>query len=163
MSRVTIVLPRRIAERVEQEARRLGASLEEYVVKMLLRNADPQEKARDYLEAAKLLLEQAREELGRGDVRQAAEKVWEAVVLSVKAYAWWREGRRLLSHRELWVYKEKLVGELGEWARLAWLLADSMYKCFYEGECQPGDVETALEYAEKLVNEIAARMARGRA
>jgi len=41
--------------------------------------------------------------------------VWSAVALAVKAYALWREGKRLSSHSELWGYKRKLKEELGGW------------------------------------------------
>jgi len=52
-------------------------SFEGYVLELLLRDVkDPLERAREYVEVAKDLLKRAREELGGGDVRQAAEKVW---------------------------------------------------------------------------------------
>ena len=52
-------------------------SFEGYVLELLLRDVDdPLEKAREYVEVVRDLLEQAREELSRGDVRQAAEKTW---------------------------------------------------------------------------------------
>lgn len=35
--------------------------------------------------------------------------------MAVKAYAEWREARRLASHRELWEYKRKMEKELGRW------------------------------------------------
>ncbi len=50
----------------------------------------------------------------KGDVQQAAEKLWGAAALAVKAYASWREGKRLASHRELWEYSKKLINELEE-------------------------------------------------
>ncbi len=64
----------------------------------------PEEQARSYIEAARSLLQQAGEELELGDVRQAAEKPWGAAALAVKAYASWREERRLHNHVELWEY-----------------------------------------------------------
>ena len=73
---VAVRLPRGVAERLGEEARRAGLSLEEYVLELLLRDLDPPERAREYAEAALDLLEQAREELEKGDVRQAAEKAW---------------------------------------------------------------------------------------
>ncbi|RLF08097.1 MAG: hypothetical protein DRJ64_01730 [Thermoprotei archaeon] len=44
-------------------------------------------------------------ELRKRDVRQATEKVWGAVALTVKTYALWRERRSLPTHRDLWEYK----------------------------------------------------------
>ncbi|MDQ6964354.1 MAG: PaREP1 family protein, partial [Mariprofundales bacterium] len=89
---VLIALPRGIVERARREAERLGLGLEEYLVELLVQSFDPEDRAVEYIEAARGLLERAREELGRGDVRQAAEKVWGAAALAVKAYAWLREG-----------------------------------------------------------------------
>ena len=74
---LTIRLPRSIVEKLEKEASRAGTNLEGYVLELLLRDVDdPLEKAREYVEVVRDLLEQAREELSRGDVRQAAEKTW---------------------------------------------------------------------------------------
>ncbi len=53
---------------------------------------DPRDKAREYIEAARDLLEQTREELEKGDARQAAEKLWGAATLAVNAYAAWMDG-----------------------------------------------------------------------
>ena len=77
-----------------------------------------------------------------------------ATVLVVKAYAYWREGKRLSSHSELWRYKDKVAEELGEWVKDAWSNAVHMHVCFYEGWCTRGDVEIALKRAEKLVKEV---------
>jgi HEPN domain-containing protein len=70
---------------------------------------------RIYADAARDLLRQAREELEKGNFRQAAEKIWGAAALAVKAYAEWRKGRRLSSHGELWEYKRIMEREVGEW------------------------------------------------
>lgn len=56
-------LPQAVVERLEQEARRLGISLEEYVLELVLRDLDPPERAKEYIEASKYLLGQAREGL----------------------------------------------------------------------------------------------------
>ncbi len=52
-----------------------GRSFEEYVVDVLTQHLDPRESAEVYMSASRGLLEQAREELRRGNVRDAAEKV----------------------------------------------------------------------------------------
>ena len=69
-----------------------------------------------------VLLEQAREELARG-----------ASAAAVKAYASWRDGRRLSSHRELWEYTGRMMAELGGRVSDAWAQADAMHVCFYGG------------------------------
>ena len=35
--------------------------------------------------------------------------------MTIKAYAYWKDGRRLKSHRDLWEYKDKVADELGGW------------------------------------------------
>jgi len=51
-----------------------------------------------------------------------------ACALAIKAHALHREGRRLESRRELWVYKNRVAREFGEWVRHAFMVADSMHK-----------------------------------
>ncbi|BES81522.1 hypothetical protein PABY_10890 [Pyrodictium abyssi] len=91
-------------------------------------------------------------------MRQAAGKAWGAAALAVKAYAWWRGGKRLTSHRELWMYKRVLEKELGEWVSDAWAAGNEMHTCFYEGWCAEKDVEKALERIKRLVEEVKARV-----
>jgi len=145
----------RLARRVREEAERLGVSVEEYLVEVLSQGLDPRDRAREYVEAAEDLLEEAREELGKGDVRQAAEKLWGSAALAVKAYAYWREGKHLASHGELWEYKRKLEDEVGEWISDAWYAASAMHTCFYGGWCAEKDISTALKRVERLVKEVA--------
>jgi len=87
--------------------------------------------------------------------------VWSAAALAVKAYALWREGKRLSSHSELWGYKRKLEEELGGWVYETWAIAQSMHTCFYEGWCTKEDVGKALEPIEKLVGETASKTKKG--
>jgi HEPN domain-containing protein len=146
-----------MVEHARREAEKLGLSLEEYIIELVTQGLDPKDRAREYVEAAKELLEEARGELERGSVRQAAEKVWGAAALSIKAYASWREGRRLTSHRELWDYSRKLMEELGEWVYDAWMAANGMHTCFYEGWCTERHVEEAIKRVGRLVEEVERR------
>ncbi|RLG85451.1 MAG: hypothetical protein DRO39_05560 [Thermoprotei archaeon] len=153
-----ILLPRRVVRRLREAAERQGMSLEEYLLEVLSQGLDPRDRAREYAEAAEELLERAREELRKGDVRQAAEKAWGAAALVVKAYALWREGRRLSSHGELWEYSRKLMDELGGWVSDAWAQASAMHVCFYEGWCTDRHVEEALKRIERLVKSVEERV-----
>ena len=65
----TIRLPRSLVERLKHKAKGLGISLEEYTLELLLNDLDPQERTQEYIEVAKDLLNQAKEELSKGDVR----------------------------------------------------------------------------------------------
>ena len=145
----------RLARRVREEAEKHGLSVEEYLVELLSQGLDPRDRALEYVEAAEDLLREAREELGKGNVRQAAEKLWGAAALAVKAYAYLREGKRITSHGELWEYMRLMAREVGHWVRGAWMYAIGMHTCFYEGWCAREDVEDALKNIEKLVKEIA--------
>ena len=160
MDSLVISLPPSTAKRLRREAEKNEMSVEEYVLELLGTSLDPANRAREYIEGARQLLEQAREELEKGDVRQAAEKLWGAAALAVKAYASWREGRRLTSHRELWEYSKKLINELGEWVYDAWMAANGMHTCFYENWCTREHVESAsaIKRIERLVNEITRRI-----
>ena len=149
-----LALPEVIARELEEKARRAGVSVDEYLFDLVLRSDDPGAGARKYLEGARELLRQAREELERGDLRQASEKVWGACALAIKAHALARKGVRLESHGELWVYKNEVARELGDWVRIAFKLADSMHKNFYEGLATREDVEDALREVEKLVESV---------
>ena len=97
----TLVIRGWLARRVREEAERLGFTVDEYLVEVLTRDLDPKDKVLEYIEAAEGLLEEAMEELRKGDTRQAAKKLWGAAALTVKAYAYLKEGRRLASHGEL--------------------------------------------------------------
>ncbi len=145
----------RLAKRVREEAGKRGFSVEEYVVELLSQGLDPRDRVLGYVEVAEDLLEEAREELRKGNVRQAAEKLWGAAALAVKAYAYWREGKRLTSHGELWEWKRRLGEELGEWVHDSWASATEMHVCFYEGWCGGKDVAIAMKRIEKIVKEIA--------
>ena len=158
MPSVLISVPRTVAERIREEAEKLGMTSEEYLLELVTRGLDPRDRAREYIEAAGELLEQALEELRRGNVRQAAEKLWGAAALAVKAYASWREGKRLTSHGELWEYKRRMAKELGGWVSDAWYAGQSMHICFYEGWCAREDIEDAYKRVEKLVKEVALRV-----
>ena len=81
------VLPSVIVERARKEAKKLGISLEEYLLELISRDLDPKNRAIEYIKVSEELLEQARDELRKDNVRQAAEKVWRTTALAVKAYA----------------------------------------------------------------------------
>ncbi len=155
-----IVLPRTIADKLRREARKQGLSVEEYLLEVLSQGLDPKDRAIEYVEVARELLEEAREELKKGNVRQAAEKLWGATALTVKAYAYWKEGKRLTSHRELWEYSLVLRKDMGKWVSNAWNAGNAMHICFYEGWCSREHVEDALEEIRKLVREVSSRISK---
>jgi len=149
-----LTIPERVAERIRKEAEKQGLTPEAYIIEAVTWDLDPDEKAREYIESASTLIEQAKEELRKGDLRQASEKVWGACALAIMVHAAARKGLVLKSHADLWLYKDEVVNELGEWVRGAFLMADSMHKNFYEGLATEKDVTVALGEVEKLVKAI---------
>jgi len=121
----------------------------------------PRERAAGYARLARELLGQVRLELARGDARQAAEKLWVASVLAVKAYACWRDGRRVSGRSGLWGYCRVMMGELGSWVFDTFALAYAMHGCFYEGWCSRDDVEYVAGRVEKLVKTVESIVAGG--
>ncbi len=158
MSLSAIVVKGRLAKRIREKAEKLGISVDEYLMELLSQDLDPKDRIREYIEVAEELLQEAQDELKKGNVRQAAEKLWDAAALTVKAYAYWRDGKRLTSHRELWEDKRKLIKELGKWVHNSWANATEMHICFYEGWCSREDIENSIEAIEKLVREVASRI-----
>ena len=62
---VAIMVPRKAAELLSEEARRRGIPVEQLLVEKLASGADPAERARAYLELHEKFLEEAEAELGR--------------------------------------------------------------------------------------------------
>lgn len=149
-----VALPKVIVEELRERASRAGVTVEEYLLDMLMEGVDPVEGAGKYLEGAEELLEQARKELEKGDLRQASEKIWGACALAVKAHALTRRGVKLESHRDLWMYKNEVARELGGWIRVVFRQADSMHRNFYENLATREDVEDVLKEVGKLVAAI---------
>ena len=56
-------------------AARAGVSIEEYIIYIAARGLDPDEAAEKYLAGAKQLLEEARRELEKGDLREDLERL----------------------------------------------------------------------------------------
>jgi len=152
----SITLPKAVAQELEKKAREAGVSVSEYLFAVITRDLDPKAGAKYYIDGALELLEQAREELEKNDLRQASEKIWGACALSIKAYASIKEGKKLESHGELWIYKNKVAQELGEHVKTIFRQADSMHKNFYENLATREDVEDVAKEVAKLVKEIAA-------
>ena len=153
----TIELPEALSRRLSSEAARRGVDLEFLVLELLadVLCEDERSKAEAYRSAAEHFLAKASEELSRGDLRQASEKIWGAAALAVKALAYEREGRRLTSHGEFWEYVNRLVAETGdEEIGRTWRTAVSMHANFYEGWAPAEEVKRALDEVRGLVERL---------
>ena len=72
----------------------------------------------------------------------------------MKAHALAKKGVRIASRKELWIYRNEVAKELGDWVRAVFRQADSMHKNFYEGLATREDVEDTLREVEKLVKAV---------
>ena len=153
-----VILPKSISKELSRRAREVGVSVEEYLADLLIQDPDPSERVKKYAEASLELLEQAKEELEKGDLRQASEKIWGATSLIIKAYALAKTGKRLASHGELWEYSEEIAKEFGDWVLVTFQQANSMHINFYEGWATEKHIRKALEAVEKLVKTLAEKL-----
>ena len=149
-----IVLPNTILKILREKAEKHGISIEELLFDVLLSDYNPSERVEKYIKGARELINQAREEFKRGNLRQASEKIWGSCALAIKAHALAKKGITLKSHRELWIYKDEIAQELGDWIRGVFRQADSMHKNFYENLATERDIEDVLKEVEKLVKAI---------
>lgn len=157
-SQSSISIPPSVINFLKKQAELLGVPIEDIVLERLLVDLDPEDKAKEYISVASSLLEQAKIELKRGDLRQASEKIWDAIALSVKAFAYKHDKLRLSSHGELWEYKDKLVKVFGEWVRECWNAGVHMHVNFYEGWATKSDIIDAIKKAERLVEAIRSKI-----
>lgn len=152
---VTVSIPEKICEKLKSVAEVQGVSVELYALSLIVESVDPTSLAESYWEASQNLMRQARDELAKGDLRQAGEKAWDTVALALKCLAYKREGLRLSSHGELWEYVGKLVEEIydGGLGRL-WRSVSSMHVNFYEGWATEKHVKGAIEDAEIFIEKV---------
>ncbi|NPA99764.1 MAG: hypothetical protein GXO10_00125 [Crenarchaeota archaeon] len=151
---MSYVIPRRLYEIIRREADKQDLTIEEFILELALSDDDPHKRAIEYMKVAEELLEQAEKEIEKRDILQAAEKLWGATALAIKAYVAWKERRVIRSHRELWENKNTLKRELGEWVQDAWMHAHGLHTCFYENWCTEEDIREALPRIKKLIEHI---------
>ena len=157
-----VLVPESAYEKLRRLAELRGATVEELVLDLVADDMTPAEVARAYWEVARSLLSRAEEELARGELRQASEKIWGAAALAVKAVALARERRRLASHGELWHFVSELAKHEGDPdIRRFWHAATSMHVNFYEGWADEGLVRGALEDVKKLLARLEFLIRRG--
>jgi HEPN domain-containing protein len=151
----SINVPKGLYERLRKAAEAHGLPVEGYVLGLIAESVDPTNLPESYHEASKELMRQAKEELAKGDLRQAGEKAWGAAALMLKSLAYRRDSLRPSSHGELWEYVAKLAEETGdrELGRL-WRSVVSMHVNFYEGRATKTHVEEAVRDAEELVERL---------
>ncbi len=107
-----------------------------------------------YQVASRQLLAQGREELARGDVRQASEKGWGAAAQIVKAVAEQR-GWSHRNHAALFDVISYLVTETRDVEiRRLFDVANALHINFYENWNNAQNVSTALDDVERFVDKL---------
>lgn len=115
---------------------------------------DPDELVRYRLSFCEEMLREGEKLLREGNLIQASEKFWNAVVQALKAVAA-KEGLELKTHGDLWKYVNKLAKTRGD-LEIAKLFANANYlhKNFYEGNLLPELVREYIEDAKKLIEKL---------
>ena len=107
-------------------------------------------EAPEYAKQSNIFIEQARDELRQGDLRQASEKSWGAAAQMVKAVAQ-QKGWAHQSHRDLFRTVEMLkdndlIDMFGN--------ATALHLNFYEGWLPQSTVALHLNLVEQLINKL---------
>jgi hypothetical protein len=164
VSSIELIVPKRIAERLEEEARKAGLSAEELAIAILAERLgvglDPAEAAEVYAGLAERYMREAERLLAAGDFAQASEKLWGAAALTVKAVAAAR-GLLLRSHGELFKFVRDLSCETGDpELRRLFSAAGVLHQNFYENWLYPDVVRDYAEDVRQLVQRLAALLER---
>ena len=113
----------------------------------------PRERVYECIETARELVERARKNIPeRKDM--AAEMLWDAVSLVVKAYIYATEGKRIESDEELWSLKNHLAEKLGDVTLDVFQRAAGLHQCAAEKACTREDVEAVADAAKQLIEQV---------
>ena len=108
--------------------------------------------AQIYRTACRHLLAQARDELARGDTRQASEKGWGSAAQMVKAIAE-QQGWEHKTHRHIWQAVRRLTDERQDVVlNRLFRSANHLHSNFYENLDASGDVNDALNDVEQFID-----------
>lgn len=150
------VLPLEVWRRVSITARSLGQPLNLVLGDLILRalSSDPNELVRYRLSFCDEMICEGEELLMEGNLVQASEKFWNAIVQILKAVAA-KEGLELKTHADLWNYVNRLAKARGD-IEIAKLFANANYlhRNFYEGNLLPELVREYIEDAKKLIEKL---------
>jgi len=154
---ITLDIPQRILQGLEEKARKEDKPLDEVMLEALIDQAslkDPETRIEIHLKLSEKFLREAGELLAEEDYIQAGEKAWGAAAQSLKGIAAGR-GEELRSHSELHQYIGRLQKETHD-AQLGslWMSASSLHQNFYESWLSPETVKVGIENAKKFVEKL---------
>ena len=114
--------------------------------------ASPPER---YEDISRHLLEQAQEELDKGDILQASDKVWGATAHAVKAVCQ-RMGWNHHAHNHLRAAANYLAAEFGrDDLILAFGFLEALHSNYYEHQWEASEIRTGITNATLLISEMA--------
>ena len=109
----------------------------------------------DRVQISRRLIQQARDELDRGDRLQATEKVWGALAQMLKAHGQQRGWMNLGGHRTVGHIARQLDAEYDD-LRVsdAYVAADNGHRNFYDNEMSPPEVADIITTVADLLPEL---------
>jgi uncharacterized protein (UPF0332 family) len=158
MASGSILLPRRLGEKLREKAAETGWLPDElgveFVRQGLNEELDPEDLVEQYRELSEKYLAEAKELLKKEDLVQASEKLWGASALAVKSVAA-KRGLQLEQHGALWVFVNLLAKEIGDKDFNKFFgEANALHRNFYEDEMEKESVEAILEDVEQLIAKL---------
>ncbi len=158
MASASIILPRKLGEKLKEKAAETGYLPDELGVELLRKSLneelDPEDLIEQYQALSEKYLTEAKELLKEGDLAQASEKLWGAAALAIKMVAA-KRGLKLEQHGGLWVFVNMLAKESGDKDFTRFFgEANALHRNFYENEMEKESVETILEDIEKLITKL---------
>ncbi len=109
----------------------------------------------DRVQISRRLIQQAREELERGDRLQATEKVWGALAQMLKAHGQQRGWLNLGGHRTVGHIARQLADEYDSGRILiAYIAADNGHRNFYDNEMSSPEIEDIITVVARALPEL---------
>ena len=158
MENISIVLPKKLGERLKEKAEEIGVLPEELAIELLHKDLnqelDPEDLVGHYKALSEKYLAEAKEFLGKGDLVQTSEKLWGATALAVKMVAA-KKGLKLERHGSLWDFVDKLSEEREDEDILnLFHSANSLHRNFYENQMTERAIEIASRNIERLITKL---------
>jgi hypothetical protein len=170
MAAASIILPRKLGDKLKEKAAETGYLPDELGVELLRKSLneelDPEDLVEHYQQtlgkfdqiASQMLSEkylaEGRKLLKEGDLVQASEKLWGATALTVKMVAA-KRGLKLEQHGSLWVFINTLAKESEDEDIVTFFnAANTLHRNFYENEMARETVEINARHVENLITKL---------
>jgi len=158
MEVTSIILLKRLGEKLRNKAEAAGYLSEELGVELLRKSLneelDPEDLIEHYQALSEKYFAEAKEFLKKEDLMQASEKFWGATALTIKMLAA-KRGLKLEEHGSLWAFINILAMEREDRDIIGLFhVANGLHKNLYEKEMPKEAVEVSAEDIEKLIDRL---------